>query len=51
MKLLSPIAHHNHDKFEIFAFAELENEDKFQKINPKSLDTWNKQTMKKIWWI
>ena len=22
------LAHHNHDKFEIFAFAELENEDK-----------------------
>ena len=26
--LLPTLAHHNHDKFEIFAFAELENEDK-----------------------
>ena len=29
--LLPAIPYHNHDKFEIFAFAELENEDKISR--------------------
>ena len=38
--LLPTLAHHNHDKFEIFAFAELENEDKVSQEYKSYVDHW-----------
>ena len=40
-RLLSPtLIHHNHNKFEIFAFAELENEDKVSQEYKSYVDHW-----------
>ena len=38
--LLPTLAHHNHDKFEIFAFAELESEDKISQEYKSYVDHW-----------
>ena len=38
--LLPTLAHHNHQKFEIFAFAELENEDKVSQEYKTCVDHW-----------
>ena len=38
--LLPTLAHHNHDKFEIFAFAELANEDKVTQEYKSYVDHW-----------
>ena len=38
--LLPTLAHHNHDKFEVFAFAELKKEDKISQQYKSYVDHW-----------
>ena len=40
LKISPTLAHHNHDKFEILAFAELENEDKVSQEYKSYVDHW-----------